>query len=130
MNLSLFRSLFCALFFVLQVNAFTTTSFRSKLSSSSFISSSSSSKMVSVPESADFLQSSSQFLSVVTPKPEGYVYGAVAAPDWVLPVTAVLVILTAAIPFLLRPGEQALEQQRVDEASKNSQFNKRKNKDL
>ena len=87
--------------------------------------------MLAFPESIDFLQSSSQLLSVaVTPKPEGYEYGAVSAPDWVLPVTAVLVILTAAIPFLLRPGEQALEQQRVDEATKNSQFNKRKNKDL
>ena len=39
-------------------------------------------------------------------KPDGYVYGAVAAPGWALPVGAVLVILTAALPILLRPGEQ------------------------
>ena len=38
-------------------------------------------------------------------KPDGYVYGSVAAPDWALPVGCFLAILTAAIPFLLRPGE-------------------------
>jgi len=35
-----------------------------------------------------------------------YVYGAVAAPSWVLPVAAVLAVLTAAVPILLRPGEE------------------------
>lgn len=67
---------------------------------------------------------------VVEEKPDGYVYGAVAAPSWALPVGAVLAVLTAAVPFLLRPGEQALEQQRENEETTNSQFNKRKNKDL
>ena len=38
-------------------------------------------------------------------KPDGYVYGSVAAPAWALPVGCFLAILTAAIPFLLRPGE-------------------------
>ena len=55
-----------------------------------------------------------------------YVYGAVSSPDWVLPVGAVAVILTAAIPILLRPGEAALEQQRDNEAATGSEFNKRK----
>ena len=56
--------------------------------------------------------------------------GAVAAPSWALPLGAVLVILTAAIPILLKPGEAALEQQRENEAATNSEFNKRKGKGL
>mmetsp|Transcript_32805 Transcript_32805/g.55318 ORF Transcript_32805/g.55318 Transcript_32805/m.55318 type:complete len:124 (+) Transcript_32805:118-489(+) len=55
-------------------------------------------------------------------KPDGYVYGAVNAPDFILPLTAVLAILTAAIPFLLRSGEQALDQQRIDEDTVNNPF--------
>ena len=38
----------------------------------------------------------------------GYVYGEVAAPSFVLPLFAVLAVLTAAIPFLLRPGKYFL----------------------
>ena len=41
--------------------------------------------------------------------------GSVNAPGWVLPVGAFAVIVTAALPILLRPGEEALEQQRIDE---------------
>ena len=44
---------------------------------------------------------SSSRLSVVN-QADDYVYGAVAAPDWVLPLGAILVIATAAIPILLR----------------------------
>ena len=36
---------------------------------------------------------------------EDYKYGAVAAPAWALPLGAVLVIATAAIPILLKPGQ-------------------------
>merc|ERR1719217_942117 len=46
---------------------------------------------------------------------DGYEYGAVNAPGWVLPAGAIAVILTAAVPVLLSPGEEALEQQRIDE---------------
>ena len=46
-------------------------------------------------------QHSSSRLSVVN-QADDYVYGAVAAPDWVLPLGAILVIATAAIPILLR----------------------------
>ena len=63
-------------------------------------------------------------------KPDDYVYGAVNAPGWVLPLGAVLVIATAAIPILLRPGENALEQQRINEEKTGTTFNKRKNKEL
>ena len=63
-------------------------------------------------------------------KPDDYVYGAVSAPSWVLPVGCVFVVLSAGIPILLRPGEKALEQQRIDEEQTNNQFNKRQNKDL
>ena len=38
----------------------------------------------------------------------GYVYGEVAAPSFVLPLFAVLAVLTAAIPFLLRSGKYLL----------------------
>eukprot|EP00607_Mallomonas_marina_P005966 CAMPEP_0182427480 /NCGR_PEP_ID=MMETSP1167-20130531/17560_1 /TAXON_ID=2988 /ORGANISM="Mallomonas Sp, Strain CCMP3275" /LENGTH=82 /DNA_ID=CAMNT_0024609745 /DNA_START=184 /DNA_END=432 /DNA_ORIENTATION=+ len=55
-------------------------------------------------------------------KPDDYVYGAVAAPAWALPLGAVLIIATAALPILLKPGEEALEQQRLDEATKGSAF--------
>ena len=69
-------------------------------------------------------------LSAATEKGADYVYGAVSAPDWALPLGAVLVILTAALPILLKPGETALDQQRENEAKTGSEFNKRKNKDL
>merc|ERR1719453_3072552 len=66
----------------------------------------------------------------VAEKDPNYVYGQVNAPDFVLPLGAALVILTAAIPILLKPGEEALEQQRENEESVNNQFNKRSGKDL
>lgn len=79
----------------------------------------------------DFHDAFSLLTAVVAEeKPDGYVYGAVAAPSWALPVGAVLAVLTAALPFLLKPGEDALEQQRENESITNSQFNKRKGKDL
>ena len=59
-----------------------------------------------------------------------YVYGAVAAPDFVLPLAAFGIIAIAAVPFLLAPGEEALAQQREDEATKGAGFNQRKNRDL
>ena len=42
----------------------------------------------------------------VLDKADNYEYGAVAAPSWALPLGAVLVIFTAAIPVLLKPGEE------------------------
>ena len=42
----------------------------------------------------------------VVEKADDYQYGAVAAPSWALPLGAVLVIFTAAIPVLLKPGEE------------------------
>jgi hypothetical protein len=60
--------------------------------------------------------------AVAEVKPDGYVYGAVAAPDFVLPLAAVLAVLTAAIPVLLKPGEKALEDQRNDEQTTNNVF--------
>lgn len=42
----------------------------------------------------------------VAEKADDYQYGAVAAPGWALPLGAVLVIATAAIPVLLKPGEE------------------------
>ena len=42
----------------------------------------------------------------VAEKADDYQYGAVAAPSWALPLGAVLVIFTAAIPVLLKPGEE------------------------
>lgn len=65
-------------------------------------------------------------VSTEVQKPDNYVYGSVSAPDWVLPVGAILVVLTAAIPFLLRPGEQALDQMRQDEEVTGNQFGKKK----
>ena len=41
----------------------------------------------------------------VVEQAEDYKYGAVAAPSWALPLGAVLVIFTAAIPILLKPGQ-------------------------
>ena len=43
------------------------------------------------------------------------VYGAVEAPGWVLPVGGGLAILTALLPVLLAPGDEALNRQRRDE---------------
>ncbi len=59
-----------------------------------------------------------------------YVYGAVVAPGWVLPLGCVLTVLTAAvIPVLLRPGEEALDKMRALEKETGNEFNK-KRKDL
>jgi hypothetical protein len=58
---------------------------------------------------APSLQVSGSIYSFVLADAESsYKYGEVVAPSWVLPVGAILVILTAAIPILLRPGEKAL----------------------
>ena len=70
------------------------------------------------------------FLLSAAEKGADYTYGAVAAPGWALPLGAVLVILTAAIPILLKPGESALDQQRENEKVTGAEFNKRKGKDL
>jgi hypothetical protein len=85
-----------------------------------------------VKEKTSLKSFTNAFLTAVidNAKPEGYVYGEVSAPGWVLPVASVLVILTAAIPILLKPGEEALDQQRENEEKVNSQFNRRQNKDL
>lgn len=148
MNFSLLHSfIFCVVLSILQVShAFVSTSGSGSVVSPTHIGRpfittsnrqsnqmrSTNTRVAALPGNMDFLQSSSTLLSVVTQtaKPADYEYGAVAAPSWVLPVAAVLVILTAAIPILLRPGEQALDQQRVDEESTNNQFNRRKKKDL
>ena len=70
------------------------------------------------------------FLLSAAEKGADYTYGAVAAPGWALPLGAVLVILTAAIPILLKPGEAALDQQRENEKITGSEFNKNKGKGL
>ena len=44
------------------------------------------------------------------------VAGAVEAPGWVLPVGGLLAVLTALLPVLLAPGDEALQRQRSDEA--------------
>ena len=76
------------------------------------------------------LDISSLISEAVESKSADYVYGAVAAPGWALPLGSLLIIATAALPALLRPGEAALEQQRENEEVTNSQFNKRRGKDL
>lgn len=64
-------------------------------------------------------------------KPAGYEYGAVNAPDWALPLAAVLIIGSAAIPLILAPGEKALEQQRDNEETKGVKFGRKpRNEDL
>jgi len=61
-------------------------------------------------------------------KPEGYVYGAVEAPGWALPLGLVLIVSVAAVPLLLAPGEKALDAQRENEDIKGVKFG-RKQKD-
>jgi hypothetical protein len=75
-----------------------------------------------IPHSLSF---SDIVLAVAEAKPDSYQYGAVAAPGWVLPVAAVLAIATAAaIPVFLKPGQEALEQQRTVEKDTNNKFGK------
>jgi hypothetical protein len=64
-----------------------------------------------------------------TAKPDGYTYGAVAAPDWALPVGAFGVVLLAGIPILLAPGEKALDAQRENEATKGVKFGRKPRND-
>lgn len=80
------------------------------------------------------LKLSTEYISLLTSAAEQQsadvdrvVYGSVNAPSWVLPVCSLLAILSAAIPILLRPGEKALEEQRVNEEITGNQFNKKKN---
>jgi hypothetical protein len=86
----------------------------------------SSTKLHDMNTFSTFVQAASEVVS----QEDTYQYGSVNAPAWALPLGALLVIATAAIPFLLRPGEAALEQQRIDEETKGAGFNRRKNKDL
>lgn len=58
----------------------------------------------------------------VTTKPDDYVYGAVNAPPVVPILAAIAVIALAGVPFLLRPGEEALEAQRENEREKGNAF--------
>jgi hypothetical protein len=64
-------------------------------------------------------------MAVAEAKPDGYVYGAVSAPSWALPLGLVLVIATGAIPLLLSPGEKALETQRENEDTKGVKFGRK-----
>jgi len=49
-------------------------------------------------------------------------YGAVDAPGWVAPVGGIAVILTALLPVLLAPGDEAFRRQQSDEEKVKSQF--------
>ena len=62
--------------------------------------------------------------------PDDYVYGQVNAPPFVLPLAAVAIIAFAAVPFLLTSGEKALDKQREDEESTNTQFGRNRKKDV
>ena len=64
-------------------------------------------------------------MAVAEAKPDGYVYGAVSAPSWALPLGLVLIIATGAIPLLLSPGEKALETQRENEDTKGVKFGRK-----
>ena len=68
-------------------------------------------------------------IAVAEAKPDGYTYGAVAAPDWALPLGAFLVVLLAGIPILLAPGEKALDAQRENEATKGVKFGRKPRND-
>eukprot|EP00747_Dinoflagellata_sp_TGD_P166125 gnl/TRDRNA2_/TRDRNA2_188421_c0_seq1.p1 gnl/TRDRNA2_/TRDRNA2_188421_c0~~gnl/TRDRNA2_/TRDRNA2_188421_c0_seq1.p1 ORF type:complete len:203 (+),score=53.52 gnl/TRDRNA2_/TRDRNA2_188421_c0_seq1:128-736(+) len=54
--------------------------------------------------------------------------GDVNAPPWVLPVAALGTVLTAAVPILLKPGEEALEQQIEREKKVGVGFQNKNNK--
>lgn len=82
-------------------------------------------KMMPLTDMATSLQS--LLLALEEAKPDDYVYGAVAAPDFALPLGAVLIISIAAVPALLSGGEKALDQQRMDEETRGVKFG-RKNK--
>lgn len=47
------------------------------------------------------------------------IYGAVDAPFWIAPVAGVGAIITAALPAVLAPGEDAFNKQQKDEATVN-----------
>lgn len=63
-------------------------------------------------------------LAALAEDAEEYEYGAVNAPPGIALIGGVLAILTAALPVLLQGGEKALEQQRIDEASRGGTFGK------
>ncbi|KAJ8612820.1 hypothetical protein CTAYLR_002042 [Chrysophaeum taylorii] len=60
---------------------------------------------------------------------EGYEYGAVAAPPWVLPLGAFLVIATALLPIALQAGDDAqreMAERDADTFGKRSPLDKKK----
>ncbi|KAG5180343.1 hypothetical protein JKP88DRAFT_223386 [Tribonema minus] len=49
----------------------------------------------------------SNIITAVADEADDLNYGSVAAPGWVLPVGALVVVATALIPILLKPGDDA-----------------------
>lgn len=70
--------------------------------------------------SADLLSTATLLAEIIDETGER-IYGAVDAPGWVAPVGGVTVILTALLPVLLAPGEQAFSRQQGDEAKVSKQ---------
>jgi len=67
------------------------------------------------PADFDFAATASLIAEIVDQEGER-IYGAVEAPGWVLPVGGGLAVLTALLPVLLAPGDEALQRQRDDES--------------
>eukprot|EP00546_Thalassionema_frauenfeldii_P006656 CAMPEP_0178913060 /NCGR_PEP_ID=MMETSP0786-20121207/10624_1 /TAXON_ID=186022 /ORGANISM="Thalassionema frauenfeldii, Strain CCMP 1798" /LENGTH=134 /DNA_ID=CAMNT_0020585743 /DNA_START=79 /DNA_END=483 /DNA_ORIENTATION=+ len=63
-------------------------------------------------------------LAALAEEADNYEYGAVDAPIGLAWGAGILAILTAGVPVLLQGGEKALEQQRLDEASRGATFGK------
>jgi hypothetical protein len=55
-------------------------------------------------------------------------YGAVEAPGWVLPLGAFAAVLTALLPVLLSPGEEAFNRQQSDEEAVANEFGRSRRK--
>ena len=70
--------------------------------------------------SADLLSTANLLAEIIDETGER-VYGAVDAPGWVAPVGGITVILTALLPVVLAPGEQAFNRQQGDEAKVSKQ---------
>lgn len=97
-----------------------------RVQSSSLSSSSLSSLKMVIPTEA--MQGVNNTLVAAANADPDYTYGQVAAPSWAFPLDAVLAVATAALPFLLKPGEKALEQQRLGEEGTKSGFGQGKNR--
>jgi len=82
----------------------------------------------SMAPTASIIESTLPLIAEIVDASGERAYGAVDAPGWVAPVAGVGAIITALLPVLLAPGEEAFTRQQKDEDQVKGRFNSRQGK--